>query len=446
VSVGTRKTRTNQAVFVAFGAGAVLAVGALCATVGTTRVTVPCIFTEAPRYEPKAWLDGRDRFPAGATLRLVIGETRRDLAPGFYASADATVSDDGRSVLFSGKRSAGAHWQIWEVAVSGGTPRQITQGAEDRIRPLYLPPNQIVYTRSAPDGSDIEIAGKPSRLTFVPGRYLTDEVLADGRILFEADQGSRRREIYTVYPDGTGVESVRCDHGRDRGEARQVASGDYIFHSGNRLARFTSGLAEQTDVAQPVGDAAGPIAEMAPDVWLVSLRGKAGRFGLYRWSAVDRQTVPVETPSNASAVEPVIVAARIPPREFPSGLVPTRTAGNLLCLNARVSRTPINGAAVHMVRAYTQGADGKAALLGQTEVEGDGSFYIQVPADKPLRMELVDGSGKTVQAEHGWFWMRPSEQRICVGCHTGPERAPENKVPEILLRTIVPVKMLEVQP
>jgi hypothetical protein len=99
-----------------------------------------------------------------------------------------------------------------------------------------------------------------------------------------------------------------------------------------------------------------------------------------------------------------------------------------------------------MVRAYTQGADGKAALLGQTEVEGDGSFYIQVPADKPLRMELVDGSGKTVQAEHGWFWMRPSEQRICVGCHTGPERAPENKVPEILLRTIVPVKMLEVQP
>ena len=179
MSVGTRKTRTNQAVFVAFGVGAILAVGAFCATVGGTGVTMPYIFTEAPRYQPKAWLDGRDRFPFGATLRLVTGDTRRDLAPGFYASADATVSDDGRSVLFSGKRTAGDHWQIWEVALGGGSPRQITQGAEDRIRPLYLPPNQIVYTRVTAEGSYVEIAGKPTRLTFVPGRYLTDEVLAD---------------------------------------------------------------------------------------------------------------------------------------------------------------------------------------------------------------------------------------------------------------------------
>ena len=446
MSVVTRKTRINQAVFVAFGAGAVLAVGALCATVGNTRVTLPYIFTKTRRYDPKAWLDGRDRFPSGATLRLVTGEARRDLAPGFYASADATVSDDGLRALFSGKRAAGDHWQIWEVALAGGAPRQITQGVDNLIRPLYLPPDQIVYTRVGPEGSDIETAEKPSRLTFVPGRYLTDQLLPDGRILFEADPGSHRREIFTVYPDGTGVESVRCDHGPDRGEARQVASGDYVFRSGNRLARFTSALAVQTDIAQPDGEAVGPIAEIAPGVWLVSLRGKSGSFGLYRWNAANRQTVPVETPANGSAVEPVIVAARVPPREFPSGLVPTRTAGNLLCLNARTSRTPIDGAAVHMVRAYTQGADGKPALLGQTEVERDGSFYIQVPADRPLRIETVDGSGKTVQAEHGWFWMRPSEQRICVGCHAGPERAPENKVPEVLLRTIVPVRMLEVQP
>jgi len=38
--------------------------------------------------------------------------------------------------------------------------------------------------------------------------------------------------------------------------------------------------------------------------------------------------------------------------------------------------------------------------------------------------------------------MRPSEQRSCVGCHAGPERAPENKVPEILNRILAPVKML----
>ena len=105
----------------------------------------------------------------------------------------------------------------------------------------------------------------------------------------------------------------------------------------------------------------------------------------------------------------------------------------------------MNGAHVRAVRAYTQGADGRPVLLGQTEVENDGSFYIQVPADRPLRIELADASGQTVRAEQGWFWMRPSEQRVCVGCHAGPERAPENKTPDILLKTIVPVKMLEVQ-
>jgi hypothetical protein len=45
------------------------------------------------------------------------------------------------------------------------------------------------------------------------------------------------------------------------------------------------------------------------------------------------------------------------------------------------------------------------------------------------------------RAEKNWFWMRPSEQRICVGCHAGPERSPENRVPEILNRTTVPVNM-----
>jgi hypothetical protein len=40
-----------------------------------------------------------------------------------------------------------------------------------------------------------------------------------------------------------------------------------------------------------------------------------------------------------------------------------------------------------------------------------------------------------LRQEHGWFWARKGEQRICVGCHTGPERAPENRVPEVLLRS-----------
>ena len=435
MSVPSGKTWINRAVFLRVGAGIALVSGALCATLGTKPVALPYLFTEAPRYDPTAWLDGRDRFPAGATLNLVAGETRRALVGEFYASADATVSDDGRQVLFSAKPAAGDRWQIWEVALNGGAPKRIAREDADCIRPLYLPGHQIVYTRVERDGSAIIVGGKA--VTFAPGRYLTDQVLQDGRILFEASR-EHAREIYTVYPDGTGVEALRCDHGPDRGEARQLASGDYVFRAGKRLARFTSAEAAQSYVLQPDGEAIGPVAEAGPGVWLLSMRTGTA-FGLYRWNAADRRTTPLE--AGTSAVDPVVVAPRTPPREFPSALVPTRTAGNLLCLNARMSRTPIDGPAVKAVRVYSEGG-----LLGETAVEADGSFYVQVPADRPIRIETVDAAGRTVQAERGWFWMRPSEQRICVGCHTGPERAPENKVPEVLLRTIVPVKMLEVHP
>jgi hypothetical protein len=74
-------------------------------------------------------------------------------------------------------------------------------------------------------------------------------------------------------------------------------------------------------------------------------------------------------------------------------------------------------------------------------VEQDGSFYVNVPSERPIRFELLDRNRKTVVAEKGWFWMRRGEQRVCVGCHAGPERAPDNAAPQVLLRTTEPVKM-----
>ncbi len=74
-------------------------------------------------------------------------------------------------------------------------------------------------------------------------------------------------------------------------------------------------------------------------------------------------------------------------------------------------------------------------------MERDGSFFVNVPSEQPIRFELLDRNGKTVAAEKGYFWARRGEQRVCVGCHAGPERAPENAVPEVLLHTTNPVKM-----
>jgi Hydrazine synthase alpha subunit middle domain len=371
---------------------------------------------------------------------LRCGADRRAIAPAFYASSDPTVSFDAAHILFAGKSTAASRWQIWEAAAADGNARQITHCPSDCTNPLYLPDGRIVYTRASASGSDLETAspsgGSVQRLTFAPGHHVTQDVLRDGRILFQSDG-----ELYAIYPDGTGVESLRCDHGPARSGARQIASGDVIFSVGRKLARFTPALATQVEIAQPDWDAAGLVAEVSTGEWVVSIRKSNGPYGLYLWRQADGSLAPIETPAGANAVQPVLVRRRAPPRQFPSALVPTRATGNLLCLNARDARDPIAGA-VAAIRMYTRDAAGKSVLLGRQKLAGDGSFYVEVPADQPLRIELLNAAGQSVRAEHGWFWMRPSEQRICVGCHMGPERSPENKVAEILLRTIVPEKML----
>jgi len=170
------------------------------------------IYTESPRYDSSATLKGGDRFPAGAALQLVERASKRPLTPGFDASADANISFDGQRVLFSGRQRPGDPWQIWEMPVGGGAVRRIVISKEDAIAPFYLPADRIVYaqrTRGVFQLVSVALdGGAPLQLTYGPGNHVASDVLRDGRILFEA-----AHELYTVYSDGSGVESYRCDHG-----------------------------------------------------------------------------------------------------------------------------------------------------------------------------------------------------------------------------------------
>jgi hypothetical protein len=270
-------------------------------------------------------------------------------------------------------------------------------------------------------------------------------VLRDGRILFEAAHPGGRgpaRDIFTVYPDGTGVETYRCDHGHDRNAAREVSSGDIIFETGGRLARFTSARATEMDLPRPKGEFAGPIAEISAGQWLVSFRADPNAaYGLYRWRSNDAPPERVAGVAGAQALQPVLVRPRPGPKRFPSALR-ERPGANLLCLNAYTSRFRIAAGSVSTVRVWALDGGGAPVMLGQAPVERDGSFYVQAPGEKAIRFELLDRSGKTVAAEKGWFWARRGEQRVCVGCHDGPERAPENATPEALLRSTEPAQLM----
>jgi hypothetical protein len=180
------------------------------------------------------------------------------------------------------------------------------------------------------------------------------------------------------------------------------------------------------------------MAEITPEEWLASFRPDVRTpYAVYGLNPASGALAKMP---EATGVQPMALAAREVPRRFPSGLHDWAGA-NLLCLNAYTSKTHITEGAIGSIRLYSQSAEGKPALLGETAVESDGSFFLHVPGEQPLRMELRDRSGKVIEAEQGWFWMRSGEQRVCVGCHAGPERAPDNAVPKVLLRTDVPVPM-----
>lgn len=428
------------------------------------------ILTAAPVYDSLAALNGGERFPQGAQLMVLRSgpgfSPMQPLVPGFAASADASVSFDGTTILFAGKKATSDPWQIWRIPAQGGAPQRVAAAGTDLIRPLWMPEGRLVYARREPKGFALEAAGLDGsnalRLTWLPGNFVPDDVLHDGRILFEsqfplgaapvlAARGSMApAEMFLVYADGSGVESVRCDHpnpaknnGREHG--RQIAvdsaaarAGDIVFTRDGRLAKFTSALAQQAPIVAPSGQYAGDVAESPGGSWLLAVRRPGAKhFAMALWKPGTPLVKMLAQDEQRDLVEPVILAPRAVPNRHPSALHDW-TTGNLLALDARQSRSGMLAGVAATVRAETLSEDGRIVSLGTAPVEKDGSFFVQATGDRPLRFILLDAAGQPLRQEQGWFWVRKGEQRICVGCHTGPERAPENRVPLVLLRTTTP--------
>lgn len=403
------------------------------------------LYTRAAKYDALAWLHGEDRFPRGARLFVDDGGRGRALLPTFVASADPAVSFDGQSLLFAGKEVARDHWQIWEMQLSNGALRRLTSCPGNCIRPLYLPENRFVFAEQSREGAVLKagyLQGGPSLLlTYAPGYALPGDVLHDGRILFDFGPiGTARPEIYTVYSDGSGVESYRCDHGQARHSGRQLVSGDVVFAHEQELARFTSAVAHEISASLPARQYTGDVVELPGGDWLLAYRSEAGeRFQIARWSPGTQRLKAIVFDEHADVLQPAVITARPVPNRHPSALHDWNYA-NLLCLDAYTSKLDIAPGTIATVRLYTRDA-AHEILLGSSSVEKDGSFYLRTPADRPLKIELVNAAGETLQKEAGWFWLRRGEQRICVGCHAGPETAPENAVPAVLLHSTIATDM-----
>ena len=60
-------------------------------------------------------------------------------------------------------------------------------------------------------------------------------------------------------------------------------------------------------------------------------------------------------------------------------------------------------------------------ILGTVPLRADGSFYVEVPADRFLHVQVLDADRRVVGNQQIWMYTRPGETRSCVGCHEPPD-------------------------
>lgn len=57
-------------------------------------------------------------------------------------------------------------------------------------------------------------------------------------------------------------------------------------------------------------------------------------------------------------------------------------------------------------------------VIGYAPIEPDGSFKLNVPADTPIALAVIDAQGRAFQTHTNWIQVRPGEHRTCDGCHS----------------------------
>ena len=480
----------NKVVHTAAGLalGAVVAFGAADALKGPGRP--PIVFTQ---LAGGAKWTGAETNPiaaeafAGARISLLSpAGSVKVLTGGFQSAADASVSWDGKSILFAGRKSASDHWQIYEMKADGSGVRQVLAVPWDCRQPIYQseifylddpgPVPQLSFIGTGanwqsedgsgpvwslysvrPDGSGLR------RLTYNPAVDADPVMNEDGRILYSTWQrhtlawgANGRAAIFGVNLDGSDVAVFAADEGRPIKRMPCVTpSRRVVFVESDGLTPDGAGnlasvnlrrnLHSYQELTRPGAGLYLTPTVLGDDEVLVSMRPAqgAGLYAIYRFDLKTNQGAKVYGDAQRHAVQAQAVAARTMPVGRSSVVDEKEPTGKLFCLSAYTTDLPTgvvyDGTVVKRVRVLEgvpRAAGEKAApgelspyvvkrLLGEFDIEADGSFHIQVPANVPIQIQTVDGDGMALRS-CGWIWVKNKAKRGCIGCHEDGELSPEN--------------------
>ncbi|MBI2300736.1 MAG: PD40 domain-containing protein, partial [Armatimonadetes bacterium] len=388
-----------------------------------------------------------------------------------------SVSFDGRTVWFALAPEGDAFFHLYAVGLDGTGLRQLTSGPFHDFDPVELPDGRLAFS-STRCGTAEEYHGVPAfslftcradgagieRLTSHIVGDREPRVAADGSLVFvRCDNFLERAKVEThihrVRADGTGGTILlgpdRPSIGLDRRTGAEVSQAWLRSFGAGVPAPLPDGrVAAVTEqgLMVPAGQRGTRLADWLPydqaplpdgrllctdrDNWRLCVLDPA--TGGVR-EALDLEALGLPPLDNAGesgliadAIHSAVSAApQTRPPLRPAALRPTAQTGFLYCQNALLTRhaaadmARVKGIRILEGRPFTLSPTKsiymhigtEARELGTLPLAADGSFYAEVPADRPLALQAVDGEGRAVISELSWIYVRPGERRACVGCH-----------------------------
>jgi hypothetical protein len=352
---------------------------------------------------------------------------------------------------------------------SGGTAA--TEQPFDSITPAVATVSSLFTCR--PSGRRIR------QITFNPYGVSDPCLLSDGRLLYASasaipESNSARlgaTSLFTVNTDGTDVSAFKHPTRSPVQDGMPCETADgWVIHVESRSRGWDQGgslvavrRVRSLHTRRVVASAADGLyhspASLPDGNLLVSYRaGPDDSYGVY---VLDPQrgvrTIKIIDSPQWHELNAHVLRPRAVPEGRSSVVDERLQTGLLYCLNTylsdtdpgteiaerRISRLRVFRAEVDTSnaigaypptprnRAETTAAATRSVvteeLLGEVPVESDGSFYLEVPAMTPLRLQTLGADGAVLQSMQSWFWVMPRESRGCIGCHEDHELTPPNR-------------------
>ena len=313
------------------------------------------------------------------------------------------------------------------------------------------------------------------------GRVGLFELNQDGTDLMVlcADQGRRVKQMPTVTAAGLVVFVEADKVGWDGAGSLAAVSLRRPLHTYRQITRESDGLFHSPS---PLPDgrilvSRRPAAE-GSNHGIYRLVPSTGRFELVfddpKYHDIQAKILAPRPEPDGRSSSVFVATGDIDDPTSKKSFIPKNPRGKLYCLNVYISDLDrsqwsapgtvkrvrvleglphrIEGARSFLPKGLAIGASGAGSteagipptlprrFLGEVPVEEDGSFNVEVPADIPIELQLLDEDGMALRS-CGWIWVKNNEPRGCIGCHEDQELTPENRMVDAVKKRSIPLTL-----